>query len=241
MKFRSLVFCLLFLPLVAFRSDVLPEFGPAHFYGAWQADIEEGKIVKIYTPSWYVYGVYTPKKFISAGGGTWEMTAKGITETYEFHTVDPDLVGTTLEHRFKGNHDGDRVVLKTGSGDLEWNRVDDGSNDMFGAYRFKSRMRNGEMSKMRTGPRKTMKVLSGTRFQWAAINTETKEFFGTGGGTYTSKDGKYTENIEFFSRDNSRVGASLEFDYEIKDGDWHHSGKSSKGDPMYEVWGNQDK
>ena len=32
-----------------------------------------------------------------------------------------------------------------------------------------------------------------------------------------SIDGKYTENIEFFSRDNNRVGASLSFDYEIKE------------------------
>ena len=81
-----------------------------------------------------------------------------------------------------------------------------------------------------------MKILSGTRFQWIAYNTETKEFMGSGGGTYTTKEGKYTENIEFFSRDDSRVGASLQFDYELKDGDWHHSGLSSKGQPIYEIW-----
>ena len=81
-----------------------------------------------------------------------------------------------------------------------------------------------------------MKILSGTRFQWIAYNTETKEFLGTGGGTYTTDNGKYTENIEFFSRDDSRVGASLEFDYEVKDGKWHHKGESSKGDPIYEIW-----
>lgn len=65
------------------------------------------------------------------------------------------------------------------------------------------------MVSMRPGARKTIKILSGTRFQWAAINSETGEFFGTGGGNYTFKDGKYTENIEYFSRDASRVGASL--------------------------------
>nr|WP_299343463.1 hypothetical protein [Allomuricauda sp.] len=81
-----------------------------------------------------------------------------------------------------------------------------------------------------------MKILSGTRFQWIAYNTETKEFMGTGGGTYTTENGKYVENIGFFSRDDSRVGASLSFDFELKDGDWHHSGKSSKGNPIYEIW-----
>ncbi len=72
-----------------------------------------------------------------------------------------------------------------------------------------------------------MKLLSGTRFQWIAYNIETKMFMGTGGGTYTTIDGKYTENIEFFSRDNSKAGLSLEFNYLIEDDEWNHSGFSS--------------
>ena len=86
------------------------------------------------------------------------------------------------------------------------------------------------------GPRKTMKLLSGTRFQWIAYNTETKQFMGTGGGTYSTVDGVYKENIEFFSRDDSKAGLKLEFDYEIIDGDWNHKGFSSKGDPLHEIW-----
>jgi len=86
------------------------------------------------------------------------------------------------------------------------------------------------------GPRKTLKILSGTRFQWAAINPETKQFSGTGGGTYTFENGKYTENIEFFSRDNSRVGASLTFDGEVSGDKWKHSGNSSTGNPIAEIW-----
>ena len=85
-------------------------------------------------------------------------------------------------------------------------------------------------------PRKTMKILSGTRFQWIAYNTETKQFMGTGGGHYTTENGTYTEHIEFFSRDNSRVGAALAFKFERINNDWHHSGLSSRGDPIYEVW-----
>ena len=54
--------------------------------------------------------------------------------------------------------------------------------------------------------------------------------------TSKSENGKYVENIEFFSRDSTRVGHSLEFDFEIKEGDWHHKGFSSKGDPKYEIW-----
>ena len=113
---------------------------------------------------------------------------------------------------------------------------------MAGAWLISGRMRNGELQKRDTNrPGKTMKILSGSRFQWIAYNTETKEFMGTGGGTYTTIDGKYTENIEFFSRDDNRVGASLQFDYELRDGDWHHSGLSSKGKPIYEVWSLRNK
>ena len=59
---------------------------------------------------------------------------------------------------------------------------------------------------------------------------------GTGGGTYSTINGIYTENIEFFSRDNSKAGLSLEFSYSIENNEWNHSGYSSKGDPMHEIW-----
>ena len=59
---------------------------------------------------------------------------------------------------------------------------------------------------------------------------------GTGGGSYTTIDGQYIESIEFFSRDDTRVGASLKFDFDIIDAHWHHKGFSSKGDPLHEIW-----
>ena len=84
--------------------------------------------------------------------------------------------------------------------------------------------------------RRTYKLLTGNRFQWIAINIETGEFSGTGGGVYSFVNGNYTENLEFFSRDSSRVGASLNFTGKVENEQWHHSGLSSKGDPIYEIW-----
>ena len=73
-----------------------------------------------------------------------------------------------------------------------------------------------------------------------------KKFIATGGGTYTTLNGIYNENIEFFSRDNSKVGLNLEFDYEIliktddkklvSQKNWYHKGFSSKGNPINEIW-----
>ncbi|WP_425389597.1 membrane or secreted protein [Ekhidna sp.] len=173
--------------------------------------------------------------FIETNGGSWTLNGNTMTEVPEFHTSDTSKIGVprSFEIEFDGN-DKMRIV-----GTENWaTRVDDGTpGDLNGAWLMSGRKRNGEIQERDTNrPRKTMKILSGTRFQWIAYNTETKQFMGTGGGIYTTVDGKYTENLEFFSRDDSKVGMSLEFNYELKDGKWHHSGKSSKGDPIYEIW-----
>jgi hypothetical protein len=122
-------------------------------------------------------------------------------------------------------------------GKTEWNRADDGTpGKLAGAWLLTGRERDGVITTRTPGDRKTMKILSGTRFQWIAYNSASMEFSGSGGGSYTTQDGKYVENIEFFSRDSTRVGASLEFDFQLINGEWHHKGKSSKGEPIYEVW-----
>ena len=106
-----------------------------------------------------------------------------------------------------------------------------------GQWLMGGRMRNGEISYRDTsGPRKTLKVLFNGHFQWMAFNTDTFAFMGTGGGNYSSVDGIYKEEIKFFSRDDSRVGAILPFNYELISGEWHHKGKSSKGGPIHEIW-----
>nr|WP_299386706.1 membrane or secreted protein [Allomuricauda sp.] len=172
--------------------------------------------------------------FIKTNGGGWELNGSQLTETVEFDTAKPERVGSQVTFEIEL----DQNTLKAKEHNTVWKRLDDGSpGALAGAWLMSGRKTDGTLRFRDTNrPRKTMKILSGTRFQWIAYNTETKEFMGTGGGSYTTIDGKYTENIEFFSRDNSRVGASLGFDFELKDGNWHHSGFSSKGAPLYEIW-----
>ena len=141
----------------------------------------------------------------------------------------------------------DNLAVKTwenihvrGAGfDKKMKRIDNGTpGKLHGAWLMSGRVKDGKTQLRNTDqPRKTMKILSGTRFQWIAYNTETKQFMGTGGGTYTTIDGKYTESIEFFSRDDSKAGLSLKFDYSLVNGKWHHKGFSSKGDALHEIWG----
>ena len=178
-------------------------------------------------------------EFIYSNGGTWELNGNMMTERVEFDTANSERVGNVIT--FEVTITNDKLSLP--ESDWQFSRIDDGGpGDLYGAWLMSGRYRNGVKQLRNTDrPRKTMKILSGTRFQWIAFDTEKKEFKGTGGGTYTTIDGKYSENIEFFSRDNSRVGMSLEFNYNIEKGDWIHRGKTSKGNPLHEIWEKRQK
>ena len=219
--------------------------------GAWEAVIIDGKpvsetpdirTVAIYASNYLMVSRFDAAKpeFLVSGGGAYEVDGNKLTLTMEFHTKDKASIGTEMVYEIK--FDGEDMVTFTLvnnelSSTQTWKRIDNGEAPLTGAWQIRERMgRDGNMHEMRPGPRKTVKILSGTRFQWTAMNTETKEFFGCGGGTYTFEDGKYTENIEFFSRDNSRVGASLSFEGSVEGDDWNHSGKSSRGNPIKEIW-----
>jgi len=215
------------------------------FIGAWETyhTSENGdqlKSVVIFGDGYQVIATYNKKtgKFIRTEGGTWKLEGDTMTEIVEFDTKYTEKIGTEVSFKVFIN---DSVMGIVGR-DREYKRIDNGEpGKLHGAWLMSGRVRDGETQMRDTsGPRKTMKILSGTRFQWIAYNTETKEFMGTGGGTYTTENGKYTENIEFFSRDDSRVGVSLNFDYELIDGNWHHIGLSSKGDPIHEIWSIRD-
>ncbi|HYF70868.1 MAG TPA: membrane or secreted protein [Ohtaekwangia sp.] len=205
--------------------------------GAWKWEANGQQASLIFTAKHFVLTYYDleTKKFESTRGGAYRIAGGQLLLIDEFNTKQPEQVSKEQRNEFsvKGN----KLVVTTGGEKKEWGRVDNGTpGKLSGAWLITGRMVNGEQQKITPGARRTMKILSGTRFQWIAYNEETKEFFGTGGGTYTTDKGKYTESIEFFSRDASRVGMQLSFDFALEDGNWRHKGFSSKGDPIDEVW-----
>jgi hypothetical protein len=167
-------------------------------------------------------------------GGTWKLNGNMMTEKVEFDTGNAERVEEVVTFEVELTDSS----LSIPESNWTFYRIDSGSpGELQGAWLMAGRVRDGNRRMRDTsGPRKTMKILSGKRFQWIAYNTETKRFMGTGGGTYSTIGGIYTENIEFFSRDNSKAGLSLEFTYSIENNEWNHSGYSSKGDPMHEIW-----
>jgi hypothetical protein len=221
----------LLLMLIAFTISVRAQSAT----GAWELTSGQDKVVIAVTDNYLSYAEYrtVPASFYRTWGGTYEMKDNNLVVNVEFDSKDSAKVGeqTTLKLQVITSS----LVVVDGK---YFNRIDNGGTSaLFGGWQITQRVTPmGDMQRMKRGARKTLKVLTGTRFQWIAMNTETGEFSGTGGGTYTLKDGVYTEQIEFFSRDNDRVGASLSFDAEVNNIDWVHSGKSSKGQPIKEVW-----
>lgn len=204
--------------------------------GAWQLQDADGEHVLLFVDGYYTHSTFdkAKKRFIQTRGGTYQQNNNQITVSLEFDTENKDQVGRSETYRvaLQGNK-----LIADIKGKKAWNRIDNGSAPLAGVWHITERLQDGKLVPIhQTGPRKTLKILTKSRFQWAAINPATKEFFGTGGGTYTLANGKYTEQIEFFSRDSNRVGASLQFNGDLKNGHWHHSGLSSRGEKIYEVW-----
>lgn len=233
--------------LLLFLSSLIFNFATAQSLdGAWKLTHQDGQkvtdkeYIKIYQDNYFAFGAkeLDGDHFIGAGGGEYQLEGNRYTETLDFLTIDPKQVGTS--NTYSLDLANKKMVISTsinGKMLVEiWEKVSDSKDALTHTWVFTGRKNDGQIVRSTPGARRTVKILSGGRFQWIAFNSETKEFMGTGGGTYTAKNGKYVEKITFFSKDDSRVGASLDFNFEVKDGEWNHSGLSSKGDPIYEIW-----
>ncbi|HSI70903.1 MAG TPA: hypothetical protein VK941_11760 [Gillisia sp.] len=229
---------LLLLPVLLFCGILFSQ----DLDGSWKLierngnPVDDMEVVNIIQDGYFSVGekMIEGNKFHSARGGEYNVDGDDLTVVQDFNTLNPEFIGKEINYSIEV--DGDRLTISDPINKMVWKRISATNNDLTRNWVFTGREQNGELSRSTPGDRRTVKILSGDRFQWIAFNSATGEFSGTGGGTYTAQNGKYTENIEFFSRDDSRVGASLEFDYEVKDGEWHHKGLSSKGDPIYEIW-----
>ncbi len=171
--------------------------------------------------------------FIRTLGGTMNYKGNDMSILVDFDSEHPEKIGTIIHFKFITTPN----KLKFTNTKETWRRVDFGNeSNLSGAWQIIGRKLNDEIVEREPGPRKTFKILSGTRFQWIAFDTQTKQFRGTGGGRYYTQGHSYIEQIDFFSRDRSKVGQDLGFEYEIVGGDWHHTGQSSTGVPIYEIW-----
>ena len=229
-------FCTLFSILIT------SSFFAQSMEGSWQLTHENGEmltkneVIAIYQDGYFAVGAKEARtnKFLFAYGGEYSFKGRSYSETQDFNTRSPQRVGKTMD--FKATLKDDQLELSSGGHTQTWQRRSSKTDALTRNWVITGRERDNKMNTMTPGDRRTIKILSGGHFQWVAFNSAAKEFSGTGGGTYSVNNDTYTEHITFFSRDDSRVGASLQFQFEVKEGQWHHKGNSSKGDPIYEIW-----
>lgn len=229
---KSIFYVLIFAPAAIINAQISP--------GVYISDLDNVRHELKMTDNYMIHTIYekSPARFIKTTGG--------------FYSADNSVLDVKLE--FNSNHEADgitnlnlpfelqdgQLVLGT-SPKLTFSQVESLEQELDGQWLFATRGPDtGQERRGDESPRKTLKYLQDNRFQWIAYNTETFKFSGTGGGSFSSEDGVYIEKIEFFSRDDSRVGAELKFNYELKNSDWHHKGKNSKGEPMYEIWARRE-
>lgn len=162
-----------------------------------------------------------PNQFLKTIGGFYKKKGNEIIVKLEFNS----------------NFSKDSLKTISISDKSKWKKISGVNSLLQGKWLMSGRVRGKSERRRDTNqPRKTMKILVDGYFQWIAFNTNTFSFMGTGGGSYTAENGTYKEKIDYFSRDNKKVGISLSFSYSKKGQDWHHKGFSSKGDPIHEIW-----
>lgn len=206
--------------------------------GAWALERGDTTDLLLCTDGYLSHTAYLKegKKFLFTKGGSFSRQPDGLHVKWEYDTQASENVGTNTMVAL--TNEGNNIITTVkGALSKKWQQLDAGQSKLAGAWQISQRQQEGKLQAIhQAGTRKTLKLLTGTKFQWVAIDPGAKGFYGTGGGSYTFTDGKYTEHIEFFSRDSSRVGASLSFNGKVENKDWHHSGKSSRGEDIYEVW-----
>lgn len=192
--------------------------------------------ILLFSEGYFVHAAFDEqsRSFKNSEGGLFKMKDGNLLVKMEFDTQHKENVDSIFTFTCKLTRES--FDLKYPGLQAKFERIDKGDNSLAGAWRISGRMVEGKFSAMPPGSRKTIKILTGTRFQWIALDPKTKEDFGTGGGSFTFSNGKYTEKIEFFPRDSTRVGSTLTFDDRIEDDEWYHTGKSSAGAPIFEIW-----
>ncbi len=162
-----------------------------------------------------------PNEFVKTIGGYYQKKGDDLMVNLEFNS---EFSKDSLKN----------IVVNSQN---QWQNISKTSLPLQGKWMMAGRV-NGDKERRKdmSSPRKTIKILIDGYFQWIAFNTATFSFHGSGGGRYTAEEGRFTETINYFSRDNNKVGISLGFEYEIIREDWHHKGFSSKGDPLHEIW-----
>ncbi len=167
--------------------------------GAWQLENNNHEEILLFADNYFSHTKYNKKekKFEFTRGGNYQLKNDQLLTMIEFDTRQKDEIGKAVTYNF--SIENNKLLLNINGKKETWKQLDKGTDNLAGTWRITARKQEEKVVPIhQAGPRKTVKILTGTRFQWAAINPETKEFFGTGGGTYTFMNGNIPGTLNSF-------------------------------------------
>src|SRR5690554_3975359 len=194
-----------FLNIIAFTGFLLymtPVHANEKIEGGWSMKHGSTNETLVFVDGYISHAVFDieNKQFLFTRGGKYEIEGNNLiiewqydTEKTEQEIPNDSWLGQKSEFTLDVN--GQKMKTNISEAQYEWSKLGSSSGTLNGVWRMSGRKQGEEMSITPLRERRTLKILTGTRFQWIAINIATGEFLGTGGGKYTFENGQYTEHI----------------------------------------------
>src|SRR5690349_21742684 len=158
MKTAILVTCIILLTAgVATPLATSAQSKPVSIIGAWKSTMGDNERTMICSEKYYAIAIYNvkDKRFVGTYGGSYRLEDDGYVITMEFHSLNPETVGNEYSGNFSLK--GDVLRVDEDGGVSEWKKVDDGKpGKLAGAWVITGRVRDGKLSKMTPGARRTM-------------------------------------------------------------------------------------
>lgn len=198
--------------------------------GAYQTNVGDTSYLALFINGYSSFITYDKNSYYATWGGTFQLQGQDLRITVDYDQTNPNRIGTTLIFP--------KAVLEKSIhiNALRYAKQAAHPQDLDGLWQISARQEADQLVQIPQRSRQTLKILVSGYFQWIAIDPEAKGFYGTGGGRYSFDGQNYTEQIDFFSRDNSRIGTQLSFQGKRDGNQWQHSGLSSKGAKLFEIW-----
>src|SRR5690606_15588961 len=155
--------------------------------GAWHHQEGDREQVIVFVDGYFSHSVFDRKNktFYSTRGGAYTVNGDQFTVTWQYDTEKADNVPAEEwvgQPTAFGFSTGAALTVDLSGNKTVFQRADKNDAPLAGVWRITGRQQDDGMGEMPLRDRRTLKILTGTRFQWVAINVKTGQFSGTGGG-----------------------------------------------------------
>lgn len=137
---------------------------------------------------------------IGVGSGLYVYADGEYSETFDFFTLNPLQVGTTTP--FKAELSGNKLTLSadTFNGVLVevWEKISEAEDELTGNWVITGRKRDDQISRYTPGVRRTIKILSGGRFNGSCSTLKPKNSQALEGELTPPKTGNTPKTSPFF-------------------------------------------